>query len=137
MKVELIMPVLAEVFSQAGINNAQDVDFGVAQEVAITCREQPLPLSLVLTHSARCPPLKNHTLKWTPPWALYESMLKIRMGHADSALIYGFGKSSPGELPIVIVAAARPLYTSPPLWVDTIALAAMQARMLLDQGKNT
>ena len=66
-------------------------------------------------------------------WALYESMLKIRMGHADSALIYGFGKSSPGELPIVLSQQLDPYYLAP-LWVDTISLAAMQARMMLDQG---
>jgi acetyl-CoA acetyltransferase len=66
-------------------------------------------------------------------WALYESMLKIRMGHADSALIYGFGKSSPGELPIVLSQQLDPYYLAP-LWVDTISLAAMQARIMLDQG---
>ena len=66
-------------------------------------------------------------------WALYESMLKIRMGHADSALIYGFGKSSSGELPIVLSQQLDPYYLAP-LWVDTISLAAMQARLMLDQG---
>ena len=66
-------------------------------------------------------------------WALYESILKIRMGQAESALIYGFGKSSPGELPIVLSQQLDPYYLAP-LWVDNISLAAMQARMMLDQG---
>jgi acetyl-CoA acetyltransferase len=66
-------------------------------------------------------------------WALYESILKIRMGHADSALIYGFGKSSPGELPIVLSQQLDPYYLAPQ-WVDTVSLAAMQARLMLDQG---
>ena len=35
-------------------------------------------------------------------WAMYESMLKIQMGDAETALIYGFGKSSPGDLDAII-----------------------------------
>jgi len=66
-------------------------------------------------------------------WALYESILKIRMGHAESALIYGFGKSSPGELPIVLSQQLDPYYLAPQ-WVDTVSLAAMQARLMLDSG---
>ena len=66
-------------------------------------------------------------------WALYESILKIRMGHAESALIYGFGKSSPGELPNVLSQQLDPYYLAPQ-FVDTISLAAMQARLMLDQG---
>jgi acetyl-CoA acetyltransferase len=58
------------------------------------------------------------------------------MGQADSALIYGFGKSSPGELPIVLTQQLDPYYLAP-LWVDSISLAALQARMMLDQGKIT
>ena len=55
------------------------------------------------------------------------------MGQAESALIYGFGKSSPGELPIVLSQQLDPYYLAP-LWVDTIAFAAMQARVMLEQG---
>jgi acetyl-CoA acetyltransferase len=66
-------------------------------------------------------------------WALYESILKIRMGQAESALIYGFGKSSPGELPTVLSQQLDPYYLAP-LWVDTVSLAALQARLMLDQG---
>lgn len=66
-------------------------------------------------------------------WALYEAILKIRMGHADSALIYGFGKSSPGELPMVLSQRLDPYYLAP-LWLDTVSLAALQARLLLEQG---
>jgi acetyl-CoA acetyltransferase len=58
------------------------------------------------------------------------------MGHAESALLYGFGKSSPGELPIVLSQQLDPYYLAP-LWVDTIAFAAMQARTMLDSGEIT
>ena len=79
------------------------------------------------------PPIKESHVEMDAAWALYESILKIRMGHAESALIYGFGKSSPGELPIVLSQQLDPYYLAPQ-WVDTISLAAMQARLMLDQG---
>jgi acetyl-CoA acetyltransferase len=50
--------------------------------------------------------------------------------------LYGFGKSSPGELSTVLSQQLDPYYLSP-LWVDTIAFAAMQARALLETGKIT
>jgi acetyl-CoA acetyltransferase len=55
------------------------------------------------------------------------------MGQAESALIYGFARSSSGELPIVLSQQLDPYYLAP-LWVDTVSLAAMQARLLLEQG---
>jgi acetyl-CoA acetyltransferase len=82
---------------------------------------------------AAVPPIKESHVEMDAAWALYESMLKIRMGHADSALVYGFGKSSPGELPAVLSQQLDPYYLAP-LWVDNISLAAMQARMMLDRG---
>ena len=131
-EVELIMPVLAEVFAQAGINNAQDVDFVCSGSCDYL---QCAAFAFVAGVDAlgAVPPIKESHVEMDAAWALYESILKIRMGHADSALIYGFGKSSPGELPIVLSQQLDPYYLAP-LWVDTISLAAMQARMLLDQG---
>jgi acetyl-CoA acetyltransferase len=127
------MPVLAEVFSQAGINNAQDVDF-VCSGSCDYLQGAAFAFVAGVDALGAVPPIKESHVEMDAAWALYESMLKIRMGHADSALIYGFGKSSPGELPIVLSQQLDPYYLAP-LWVDTIALAAMQARMLLDQGK--
>ncbi len=132
-EVELIMPVLAEVFSQAGINNAQDVDF-VCSGSCDYLQGAAFAFVAGVDALGAVPPIKESHVEMDAAWALYESMLKIRMGHADSALIYGFGKSSPGELPIVLSQQLDPYYLAP-LWVDTIALAAIQARMLLDQGK--
>jgi acetyl-CoA acetyltransferase len=67
---------------------------------------------------------------------VYEAILKIRMGHADSALVYGFAKASAGELPIVLSQQLDPYYLAP-LWVDSVSLAALQARLLLEQGLAT
>jgi acetyl-CoA acetyltransferase len=69
-------------------------------------------------------------------WALYEAWVKIQTGAADTALVYGYGKSSPGELPRVLSRQLDPYYYGP-LWPDSISLAALQARALLDSGKAT
>jgi acetyl-CoA acetyltransferase len=130
--VELIMPVLAEVYRQVGISNAQDVDF-VCSGSCDYLQGAAFAFVSGVDALGAVPPIKESHVEMDAAWALYESILKIRMGHAESALIYGFGKSSPGELPIVLSQQLDPYYLAPQ-WVDTISLAALQARMMLDRG---
>jgi acetyl-CoA acetyltransferase len=131
-EVELIMPVLQEVYKQTGISSAQDVDFTCSGSCDY---QQGAAFAFVAGVDAlgAVPPIKESHVEMDAAWALYESWLKIQMGQAESALIYGFGKSSPGELPIVLSQQLDPYYLAP-LWVDTIAFAAMQARVMLEQG---
>ena len=131
-EVELIMPVLQEVYKQAGINSAQDVDFTCSGSCDY---QQGAAFAFVAGVDAlgAVPPIKESHVEMDAAWALYESWLKIQTGETESALIYGFGKSSPGELPIVLSQQLDPYYLAP-LWVDTIAFAAMQARVMLEQG---
>ncbi len=131
-EVEIIMPVLRRTFAQAGLNNAQDVDFVCSGSCDYL---QGAAFSFVLGVDAlgAVPPIKESHVEMDAAWALFESILKIRMGHADSALVYGFGKSSPGDLPTVLSQQLDPYYLAP-LWVDSISLAALQARMMLDKG---
>jgi acetyl-CoA acetyltransferase len=131
-EVEMIIPVLGKVFAQAGLNNAQDVDF-VCSGSCDYMQGAAFAFVLGVDALGAVPPIKESHVEMDAAWALYESILKIRMGHAESALIYGFGKSSPGELPNVLSQQLDPYYLAP-LWVDTISLAAMQARLMLDQG---
>jgi acetyl-CoA acetyltransferase len=69
-------------------------------------------------------------------WALYEAWMKIQTGGADTALIYGFGKSSHSEMRLIPTLQLDPYYYTP-LWPDTISIAALQAQSLLDSGKYT
>lgn len=134
-EVEMIMPVLSEVYQQVGINNAQDVDF-VCSGSCDYLQGAAFAFVAGVDALGAVPPIKESHVEMDAAWALYESILKLRMGQADSALIYGFGKSSPGELPIVLSQQLDPYYLAPQ-WVDTVSLAALQARMMLDQGKIT
>jgi len=131
-EVELIIPVIGRIFKQVGIINAQDVDF-VCSGSCDYLQGAAFAFVLGVDALGAVPPIKESHVEMDAAWALYEAILKIRMGHADSALVYGFGKSSPGELPIVLSQQLDPYYLATQ-WVDTISLAAMQARILLDQG---
>lgn len=131
-EVELIIPVLGKVYEQAGLTNAQDVDF-VCSGSCDYMQGAAFAFVLGVDALGAVPPIKESHVEMDAAWALYEAMLKIRMGHADSALVYGFGKSSPGELPNVLSQQLDPYYLAPQ-WVDTISLAAMQARLMLDKG---
>jgi acetyl-CoA acetyltransferase len=66
-------------------------------------------------------------------WALYEAWVRLQIGDVDSALVYGFGKSSTGDPRDVSVAQLDPYYVAP-LWPDSISLAALQARALLESN---
>jgi acetyl-CoA acetyltransferase len=134
-EVELIMPELRAVFDQVGLRNAQDVDF-VCSGSCDYLQGAAFAFVAGVDAVGAVPPIKESHVEMDAAWALYESVLKIRMGHADSALIYGFAKSSAGELPVVLSQQLDPYYLAP-LWVDTISLAALQARLLLDRGLAT
>jgi acetyl-CoA acetyltransferase len=59
--------------------------------------------------------------------------VKIRTGEVDTALVYGFGKSSAGQLRRVLALQLDP-YTVGPLWPDSLSIAGLQARIGLDNG---
>lgn len=134
-EVELIMPVVKAALSEAGLNSVQDVDFTCSGSCDY---QQGASFAFVAGVDAlgAVPPIKESHVEMDAAWALYESWLKIQMGHAQSALIYGFGKSSPGHLPNVLSLQLDPYYLAP-LAVDTVSLAAMQARSLLESGEIT
>ncbi len=134
-EVELIMPVVTQALAGAGLDRVQQVDFTCSGSCDY---QQGAAFAFVLGVDAlgAVPPIRESLVEMDAAWALYEAILKIRMGHAESALIYGFGKSSPGELPTVLSQQLDPYYLAP-LWVDSVSLAALQARMMLDQGAIT
>ena len=44
------------------------------------------------------PPIAESHVEMDGAWALYEAWVKIQTGEVDSALVYAYGKSSPGDL---------------------------------------
>src|SRR6266498_2268068 len=79
------------------------------------------------------PPIHESHVEMDGANALYEAWVKIRTGEVDTALVYGFGKSSAGDLRRVLALQLDP-YVTAPLWPDSVSVAALQARLALDAG---
>lgn len=133
-EVEMLMPVLSEIKAGTGLTT-KDIDFTCSGSCDYL---QGAPFAFVSGVDAlgAVPPIKESHVEMDAAWAMYEAWLKIKMGQADVALVYGFGKSSPGNLPIVLSLQLDPYYLNP-LWPDSVSLAALQARALLDSGQAT
>ena len=79
------------------------------------------------------PPISERHVEMDGAWALYEAWVKIQTGVADTALVFSYGKSSPGSLRDVLSRQLDPYYVAP-LWPDAVGLAALQARACIDAG---
>ena len=82
------------------------------------------------------PPINESHVEMDAAWALYEAYIKLLTGQVETALVYGFGKSSAGTLRRVLALQTDP-YTVAPLWPDSVSMAGLQARLGLDAGKWT
>src|SRR3954451_21752945 len=82
------------------------------------------------------PPIQESHVEMDGAWALYEAWVKLQLGEVDTALVYSYAKSSPGDLPMVLTRQLDPIFVAP-LWADSVSLAALQARALIDSGKAT
>ncbi|MFJ2895385.1 thiolase domain-containing protein [Streptomyces sp. NPDC087218] len=130
-EVEMLMPVLHRVLDATGLR-AGDIGFtcsGSSDYLAGRAFSFTMALDGVGAH----PPISESHVEMDGAWALYEAWVKIRTGQADTALVYSYGKSSPGELRDVLTRQLDPYYLGP-LWPDSVALAALQARALIDAG---
>ena len=82
------------------------------------------------------PPISESHVEMDGAFALYEAWVKLQIGDVDTALVYGYGKPSAGSVRDVLALQLDPYYLAP-LWPDAHALAALQARLLLDSGAVT
>jgi acetyl-CoA acetyltransferase len=79
------------------------------------------------------PPINESHVEADAAWALYEAWIKIQTGEVDTALVYGFGKSSAGNLRRTLALQLDP-YVLSPLWPDSIGIAGLQARLGIESG---
>jgi acetyl-CoA acetyltransferase len=130
-EVEMLVPVIGQAIERSGIPKA---------EIGFTCSGssdyiagQAFAFVGAVDALGAWPPISESHVEMDGAWALYEAWLKIQCGHADSALVFAFGRASMGTLPETLTMQLDP-YTLQPLGVDAISLAALQARTLLDAG---
>ncbi|MER7899822.1 thiolase domain-containing protein [Streptomyces sp. NPDC096046] len=130
-EVEMLMPVLHEVLDRTGLKTA-DIDFtcsGSSDYLA----GRAFSFTLALDGVGAWPPISESHVEMDGAWALYEAWTKLLTGEADTALVYAYGKSSPGSVRDVLTRQLDP-YCTAPLWPDSVALAALQAQALIDAG---
>jgi acetyl-CoA acetyltransferase len=129
--VEMLIPIFAEVMGTLGITKS-DVDFWCSGSSDYLAGRAFSFISAIDAIGAFPPIVESH-VEADAAWALYEAYVKIRMGEAQTALVYGFGKSSAGKLRRTLAMQLDP-YTVGPLWPESTHLAALQARLGIDAG---
>jgi acetyl-CoA acetyltransferase len=130
-EVEILTPVIAEAIERSGIPR---------REIGFTCSGScdylaGVPFSFVQALDAvgAWPPIRESHVEMDGAWALYEAWVRLQVGDVQSALVYGFGKSSAADPRDVSVAQLDPYYVAP-LWPDSVSLAALQARAFLESN---
>ncbi|MEC3974796.1 thiolase domain-containing protein [Amycolatopsis sp. H20-H5] len=129
--VEMLVPIFAEVFARTGLSK-KDIGFWCSGSSDYLAGRAFSFIAAVDAIGA-FPPIHESHVEMDAAWALYEAWLKIRMGEVDTALVYGFGKASAGQLRRVLSLQLDP-YVVAPLWPDSVSIAGLQARLGLDAG---
>jgi acetyl-CoA acetyltransferase len=129
--VEMLVPIFQDVLRDTGLAKG-DIGFwcsGSSDYLA----GRPFSFVQAVDAIGAFPPIMESHVEMDGAWALYEAWVKILTGEADVALAYGFGKSSAGELRRVLALQLDP-YLVAPLWPDSVAVAALQARLGIEAG---
>jgi acetyl-CoA acetyltransferase len=131
-EVDMLMPVTQEAIKLSGIPK---------HDIGFTCHGssdylagQSFAFVGAVDALGAFPPIAESHVEMDSAWALYEAWVKIQCGEADSALVFGFGRASMGKLRETMNLQLDP-YTLAPLGLDSISMAALQARAMLDAGK--
>lgn len=133
-EVEMLLPVIQEVIARSGLRRDQ-IDFTCSGSCDYLVG---MAFSFLrgLDAAGAWPPIAESHVEQDGAWALFETVVRLQHGDMDTAIVYGFGKSSVGDLPEVLALQLDPYYQVP-LWPDAVSLAALQARAMLDRGKAT
>ena len=130
--VEMLVPLIGDVFDRLGITK-HDIGFWCSGSSDYLAGRAFSFVSAV-DATGPVPPINESHVELDAAWALYEAWIKIQTGDVDIALVYGFGKSSAGDLARTLALQLDP-YVLAPLWPDAVSVAALQARFGIDQGK--
>ena len=131
-EVEMVMPILEELRNSTGVTK---------HDIGFTCSGSTdylagVGFSFVMTLDGvgPWPPIQESHVEMDGAWALYEAWVKLQLGEVDCALVFGYGKSSPGAVGEVLSRQLDP-YNVAPLWPDNISLSALQARAGMEAGR--
>ena len=133
-EVEFMVPVIGAVKEQVGMGS-QDFGF-VCSGSSDFLAGQAFSFVQTLDAVGAVPPISESHVEMDGAWALYEAWVKLQIGEVDTALVYSYGKTSPGSLRDVLATQLDPYYVTP-LWPDAVSLAALGARIGLEAGAFT
>ncbi|RVX47580.1 acetyl-CoA acetyltransferase [Nonomuraea polychroma] len=119
---ELILPVINEVKRRTGLERFGFTCSGSCDYLA----GAPFSFVSALDALGAWPPISESHVEMDGAWALYEAWVRLQHGDVDSALVYGFGKSSLGDLRTIMTLQLDPYYLAP-LGLDQLSYAALQA----------
>lgn len=128
-EVEILMPVVHDLRERAGLKQ-EDIGFTVSGSCDYL-QGQAFAFVTALDAIGPWPPIDESHVEMDGAWALYEAWTRLQYGDIDTALVYCFGKSSPGDIRRILSLQLDPYYLNP-LWPDPVAMAALQARALLE-----
>ena len=131
-EIEFLLPVIKQTLEPTGLTT-HDMGFTVSGSSDYLAG-QAFAFVSALDAVGPWPPIAESHVEMDGAFALYEAWVRLQHGDIDTALVYAFGKSSPGDIGRVLALQLEP-YTTTPLWPDAASLAALQARALLDSGK--
>lgn len=129
--VEMLVPVFHRLLADTGLSK-QDIGFWCSGSSDYLAGRAFSFIAAVDAIGAFPPIMESH-VEMDAAWALYEAWVKIRTGEVQTALVYGFGKSSAGELRRIMAMQMDP-YLVTPLWPDSVGVAGLQARLGIDAG---
>lgn len=129
--VEMLVPIFHDVLARTGLRKS-DIGFWCSGSSDYLAGRAFSFIAAVDAIGA-FPPINESHVEMDAAWALYEAWVKIQTGEVDTALVYGFGKSSAGQLRRVLALQLDP-YTVGPLWPDSLSIAGLQAQIGLDNG---
>ncbi len=130
-EVEILLPVVREALGPTGLKT-QDMGFTVSGSSDYLAG-QAFSFVSALDAVGPWPPIAESHVEMDGAWALYEAWVRLQHGDIDTALVYAFGKSSPGDVGRVLALQLDP-YVVAPMFPDAVSLAALQARRLLEGG---
>ncbi len=133
-EVEMLLPVLREALEPTGLTT-HDMGFTVSGSTDYLSG-QAFAFVQALDAIGPWPPIAESHVEMDGAWALYEAWVRLQHGDIDTALVYCFGKSTPGDVGRVMSLQLDP-YLVAPLWPDAVSLAALQARAYLDAGSHS
>lgn len=130
--VEMLVPCFQQLYTELGITKS-DIGFWCSGSSDYLAGRAFSFISAIDAVGA-VPPINESHVEMDAAWAFYEAWIKLLTGEIDTALVYGFGKSSAGNLRQILSMQLDP-YLVAPLWPDSLALAGLQARAGIDGGK--